>query len=83
MRYRNGSWTINGVGFADARNRILAKPERGNVELWQFENKSGIWSHRMYPQRHAKLAKLPGVNGSRLTRKKKRNLSRSYPPCRL
>jgi len=42
----NGEWRINGVGFADVKNRILAKPQRGNLELWELENSSGGWSHR-------------------------------------
>lgn len=44
----NGEWRINGVGFADVKNRILAKPQRGNVELWELENSSGGWSHPIH-----------------------------------
>ena len=44
----NGEWRINGVGFADVKNRILAKPQRGNLELWELENSSGGWSHRKF-----------------------------------
>ena len=44
----NGEWRINGVGFADVKNRILAKPQRGNLELWELENSSGGWSHRTF-----------------------------------
>ncbi|KAL8654429.1 MAG: hypothetical protein Q9226_003442 [Calogaya cf. arnoldii] len=46
---RSGSeWTINDVTFADAANRILAKPKRGKVEVWQLENSSGGWSHPVH-----------------------------------
>lgn len=46
--FRNGEWRINGVGFADVAGRILAKPERGTVELWELENSSGGWSHPVH-----------------------------------
>ena len=44
----NGQWLINGVGFADVQNRILAKPKRGTVERWRLINKSGGWSHPIH-----------------------------------
>ncbi|KAF2750885.1 hypothetical protein M011DRAFT_455861 [Sporormia fimetaria CBS 119925] len=44
----NSKWTINGVTFSDVNNRILAKPERGKVEVWQLENNSGGWSHPVH-----------------------------------
>ena len=37
----NGQWLINGVGFEDAKNRILAYPKRGQVSRWRLINKSG------------------------------------------
>ncbi|CAO2656914.1 Nn.00g057170.m01.CDS01 [Neocucurbitaria sp. VM-36] len=43
-----GQWTVNGVTFADVNNRILAKPQRGAVEVWQLENSSGGWSHPVH-----------------------------------
>jgi FtsP/CotA-like multicopper oxidase with cupredoxin domain len=43
-----GQWTVNGVTFADVNNRILAKPQRGQVEVWELENKSGGWSHPVH-----------------------------------
>ena len=43
-----GEWTVNGVTFADVNNRILAKPKRGQVEVWQLENSSGGWSHPVH-----------------------------------
>jgi bilirubin oxidase len=36
-----GEWTINDVVFADIKNRILAKPARQNLEIWELENSSG------------------------------------------
>jgi len=38
---KNGEWLINGVGFEDAKNRILAYPKRGQVSRWRLINKSG------------------------------------------
>ncbi|KAF1840560.1 uncharacterized protein K460DRAFT_381331 [Cucurbitaria berberidis CBS 394.84] len=43
-----GQWTVNGVTFADVNNRILAKPKRGTVEVWELENSSGGWSHPVH-----------------------------------
>lgn len=36
-----GQWLINGVGFEDIPNRILAYPEAGKVQRWELINKSG------------------------------------------
>ena len=44
----NGEWRVNGVAFSDVNNRILAKPPRGAVEIWQLENSSGGWSHPVH-----------------------------------
>lgn len=44
----NGKWRINGVGFADAANRVLAKVPRGTVEIWELENSSGSWTHPIH-----------------------------------
>jgi bilirubin oxidase len=41
-------WTVNGKTFADVNNRILAKPQRGAVEIWELENSSGGWSHPVH-----------------------------------
>ncbi|KAK1534811.1 bilirubin oxidase [Colletotrichum costaricense] len=47
--HRTGSdWRINGVIFADVNNRVLAKPKRGTVEVWELENSSGGWSHPIH-----------------------------------
>lgn len=43
-----GEWTVNGVTFADVNNRILAKPQRGAIEVWELENSSGGWSHPVH-----------------------------------
>ncbi|KAH4076860.1 hypothetical protein HBH50_011540 [Parastagonospora nodorum] len=44
----NGEWQVNGVTFADVKNRILAKPPRGAIEIWQLENGAGGWSHPVH-----------------------------------
>jgi hypothetical protein len=44
----NGQWAVNGVTFADVNNRILAKPKRGAIEVWELENSSGGWSHPVH-----------------------------------
>jgi bilirubin oxidase len=44
----NGEWRINGVGFEDIPNRILAKPPQGALEKWRLVNKSGGWSHPIH-----------------------------------
>ncbi|KAL9944218.1 hypothetical protein D7B24_009520 [Verticillium nonalfalfae] len=47
--HRQGSdWRINGVTFADVKNRVLARPKRGLVEVWELENSSGGWSHPIH-----------------------------------
>ncbi|KAK3401355.1 bilirubin oxidase precursor [Sordaria brevicollis] len=44
----NGEWKINGVSFADVTNRVLARPKRGTVEVWELENSSGGWTHPIH-----------------------------------
>ncbi|KAH7038392.1 phenol oxidase A [Microdochium trichocladiopsis] len=44
----NGQWLINGIGFADVENRILANVPRGTVEIWELENSSDGWSHPIH-----------------------------------
>lgn len=44
----NGKWLINGVGFEDIPNRILAKPIRGLTERWRLINNGGRWSHPIH-----------------------------------
>ncbi|KAL8388113.1 hypothetical protein RB595_009451 [Gaeumannomyces hyphopodioides] len=41
-------WLINGVGFADVANRVLARPQRGAVEVWELINNSGDWTHPIH-----------------------------------
>ncbi|KAK5150092.1 hypothetical protein LTR04_006888, partial [Oleoguttula sp. CCFEE 6159] len=43
-----GQWQINGVTFSNVANRILAKPPRGAIEVWDLENGSGGWSHPVH-----------------------------------
>lgn len=44
----NSEWRINGVGFADANNRVLADVPRGTVEIWELENSSDGWTHPVH-----------------------------------
>ncbi|KAH7040786.1 Cupredoxin [Microdochium trichocladiopsis] len=44
----NGKWKINGVSFSDIKNRVLAKPQRGRVEVWELINGGGGWSHPIH-----------------------------------
>ncbi|KAK1761332.1 Cupredoxin [Echria macrotheca] len=44
----NGTWLINGVAFADAANRVLARVPRGTVEIWELENTSDGWGHQIH-----------------------------------
>lgn len=39
----NSEWRINGIGFKDVKNRIMAKPIPGSTEIWELENSSGGW----------------------------------------
>jgi bilirubin oxidase len=43
-----GKWAINGITWKDVDKRVLAKPQRGAIEVWQLENKSGGWSHPIH-----------------------------------
>lgn len=42
----NGQWLINGVGFEDVKNRVVAFPPRGKVQRWRLTNKSGGMSEQ-------------------------------------
>ncbi|OQO12394.1 hypothetical protein B0A48_03036 [Cryoendolithus antarcticus] len=45
----NGEWKINGVSWADGPEaRVLAKPQRGNVERWELKNGAGGWTHPIH-----------------------------------
>ncbi|RWA06493.1 hypothetical protein EKO27_g8612 [Xylaria grammica] len=45
---QHGQWLINGVGFEDVANRVLANVPRGTVEIWELENGSGGWTHPIH-----------------------------------
>ncbi|KAI5786409.1 Cupredoxin [Peziza echinospora] len=44
----NSEWRVNGIGFDDVANRILAKPVPGSVEKWELENTGGGWAHPIH-----------------------------------
>ena len=48
----NGEWKINSTSWKDVVNSnyqfTLANPQRGDVEIWQFENTSGGWFHPIH-----------------------------------
>ncbi|KAH8886059.1 Cupredoxin [Thozetella sp. PMI_491] len=62
----NGEWRINGVGFEDAANRVLAKVPRGSVEIWELENESGGWTHPIHV--HLVDFRVIGRSGSEANR---------------
>jgi len=37
----NGQWLINGIGFEDVKNRVVAFPKQGKTQRWRLTNKSG------------------------------------------
>src|SRR5690242_7166665 len=43
-----GRWAINGVGWSDVNNRVLANVPRGTIEVWELENTSGGWTHPIH-----------------------------------
>ncbi|KAI9172810.1 Bilirubin oxidase [Paramyrothecium foliicola] len=45
---KGGKYLINGVGFADIENRVLARPPVGTVETWVLENHSNGWTHPVH-----------------------------------
>lgn len=48
----NGQWKINGRSWEDVLKSnyqfLLANPNRGDVEIWEFENSSGGWFHPVH-----------------------------------
>jgi len=44
----NATWTINGVAFSDANNRVLARPPQGTVELWELRHTGGRGVHPVH-----------------------------------
>ncbi|KAK6587189.1 hypothetical protein PZA11_000479 [Diplocarpon coronariae] len=43
-----GQWLINGIGFEDVKNRVVAFPPQGKVQRWRLVNKGGGWSHPIH-----------------------------------
>lgn len=47
-REDDGLWTINGHGFSDANNRVLANVPQGTVEIWELVNGRTMGSHPVH-----------------------------------
>ncbi len=49
LKRQHGQWTINGSTWQDVIDSNFqltdATPQRGDVEIWEFENDSGGWFH--------------------------------------
>jgi spore coat protein A len=49
---KDGAWTINGKTWADVvasdYEYVWADPDLGDVEVWEFVNKSGGWAHPVH-----------------------------------
>ncbi|OCK82578.1 Cupredoxin [Lepidopterella palustris CBS 459.81] len=41
-------WLVNGEGFADIKHRILTRPPRGAVEIWNVHNGAGGGTHPVH-----------------------------------
>jgi len=39
-----GEWHINGIGWHDVAERVLAPPKRGSIEIWELKNGGGGWT---------------------------------------
>ncbi|KAF2734232.1 Cupredoxin [Polyplosphaeria fusca] len=49
FQHDGGVWNMNGVVWSDGVDaRVLAKPKRGSIEIWELINKSGGWSHPIH-----------------------------------
>lgn len=47
--HHDGEWLINGIGWNDGlAARLLARPQRGSIEIWELENGGGGWSHPIH-----------------------------------
>jgi bilirubin oxidase len=44
----DGVMTINNVTFSNVENRVLAKPQRGTVEIWELINNSTALTHPVH-----------------------------------
>jgi bilirubin oxidase len=49
FQHDGGLWNINGHVWSDGiEARVLAKPQRGSIKVWELINKSGGWSHPIH-----------------------------------
>jgi bilirubin oxidase len=49
FQHDGGMWNINGHVWSDGiEARVLAKPQRGSIEVWELINKAGGWSHPIH-----------------------------------
>lgn len=49
FQHDGGVWNINGHVWSDGpAARVLAKPKRGSIEIWELINKSGGWTHPIH-----------------------------------
>ncbi|ORY04865.1 Cupredoxin [Clohesyomyces aquaticus] len=49
FQHDGGMWNINGHVWSDGIDaRVLAKPKRGSIEVWELINKSGGWTHPIH-----------------------------------
>ncbi|THV66965.1 oxidase cueO precursor [Aureobasidium pullulans] len=49
FQHSNARWQINGEVWSDGPEaRVLAKPERGAIEVWELKNGGGGWSHPIH-----------------------------------
>lgn len=56
----NGEWQVNGVTWGDGPEaRVIAKPERGAVELWDLKNSAGGWTHPIHIHLIVSFSTLP------------------------
>lgn len=69
----NGEWLINGIGFENVKNRVIAYPSQGKTQRWRLVNKSGGKIPRLFGQ-------MSTVNTDSIHRMEPSN---SYPSHRL
>ncbi|KAI5271595.1 oxidase cueO precursor [Aureobasidium subglaciale] len=49
FQHSNSRWQINDQVWSDGPGaRVLAKPERGAIEVWELKNGGGGWSHPIH-----------------------------------
>lgn len=44
----DGTWVVNGVGWADVENRILTRPTLGEDEIWELHHNGENASHPVH-----------------------------------